>query len=482
MTSRPIEDDARRFLKLAGDRETSLDLEQASASYGRALELAPPGHADRPILLQLWTSVAWRAGKIDADEAVASYREALEAALAADDRTTAVRVLRRLYFQLGQQGDTVTAREMLDRGIAMLEGDEPSALLGELYACRAEDEMFAGRTEESLRWADRSLELPQTDGSRLIALHIRGNARCEMGDLAGGMDDLWAALRQAEETGTALDVSTCNSYLAEWVGLTEGPREGLELNRTGIEVCERRGIRGQAMWSRAESLWLLYDLGDWDEVRSRSSALRTWGGERGDSQIETVARSYEARVQVQRGEAGSAADLIEPALPVARRIEDLQILAPTLLVAIQVAAARGDADGARDLLKEFDAVTEDGPVEYREVQCLEAVRCALALGERALAERLVRDRPMHHWRARAAVTAARALLAEASGEVREALAGFSEAGESWRSRGCVPEQAHAMHGEARCLRKLGSEEDADRVAAEANEAFVRLGIPPAGTG
>jgi tetratricopeptide (TPR) repeat protein len=472
-----MEDDARRFLKLAGDREVSLDLEQASGSYRRALELTPPGHPDRPVLLQLWTSVAWRAGKIDADVAVASYREALDAALAAGDRATAARVLRRLYFQLGLQGDTVTAREMLDRGIAMLEGDEPSSLLAELYASRGEDEMFAGRTEESLRWADRSLELPQTDATRLIALHIRGNARCEMGDVAGGMDDLWAALRQAEETGTALDVATCHSYLAEWVGLTEGPREGLELNRAGIEVCERRGIRGQAMWSRAESLWLLYDLGDWDEVLARSSALRAWGAERGDSQVETVGRLYEARVLIQRGQTGPAADLVDPALPVARRIEDLQILAPTVLVAIQIAAARGDADGARDLLKEFDAVTEDGPVEYREVQCLEAVRCALELGERALAERLVRDRPAHHWRARTTVTAARALLAEASGEIRDALAGFSEAGESWRTHGCIPEQAHAMHGEARCLRRLGSMGDAERIASEANEAFARLGIP-----
>ena len=70
-----------------------------------------------------------------------------------------------------------------------------------------------------------------------------------MGDLDGGMDDLWAALRRAEETGTALDVATCHSYLAEWIGLTEGPAAGLELNRAGIEVCERRGIHGQAMWS-----------------------------------------------------------------------------------------------------------------------------------------------------------------------------------------------------------------------------------------
>jgi len=476
----PMEDDARRFLKLAGDREVALDLEQACTSYGRALELAPPGHPDRPMLLQLWTSVAWRAGAIGADEAVAGYREALEGALAQDDRMLAARVLRRLYFQLGLQGDTVTAREMLDRGIAMLEDDEPSPMLAELYASRAEDEMFAGRTEDSLGWADRALELPHTDGTRLIALHIRGNARCEMGDLAGGMDDLRAALRQAEETGSALDLATCHSYLAEWIGLIEGPAEGLELNRAGIEVCEQRGIHGQAMWSRAESLWLLYDLGDWDEVVARSATLAAWGAERGDSQVETVGRLYAARVLVQRGDVEAAAELIDPALPVARRIEDLQILAPSLLVAIQVAAARDQRAEAAALLKEYDAVTEDGPVEYREVQSPEAVRCALELGEHALAERLVRDRPAHHWRAHAAVTTARAAIAEAAGDVDEALGRFTEAVELWGSHRCVPEHAHALLGRARCLRALGRDDEADRISSEADAAFARLGMARVG--
>jgi class 3 adenylate cyclase/tetratricopeptide (TPR) repeat protein len=476
----PVEDDARRFLKLAGDRETALDLEQAATSYRRALDLAPPGHEDRPLLLQLWTSVAWRAGRIDAEQAVATYREALEGALAAQDRHLAARVMRRLYFQLGLQGDTTSAREILDRAIALLEGDEPSSMLAELYACRAEDEMFAGRTEDSLRWADRALELPQTEFTRLIALHIRGNARCEMGDVTAGMDDLWAALRQAEETGTALDVATCYSYLAEWVGLTEGPAAGLELNRAGIETCERRGIRGQAMWSRAESLWLLYDVGDWDEVVERSTALAAWGAEHGDSQVETVGRSYEARVRIQRGQTREAARLIEAALPDARRIEDLQILAPSILVAIQIAAADGDRGAARDLLDEYDAVTADGPVEYREVQCLEAVRCALALGEPELARRLIRDRPVHHWRARAAVEAARALLVEAAGDAEAALAGFLEAGARWAEHGCRPEHAHAMHGEARCLRRAGDDAEADRISGEADAIFASLGIASIG--
>ena len=57
-----------------------------------------------------------------------------------------------------------------------------------------------GRSEESLRWATRALELPHSDSIAVMTLHIRGNGRLELGDL-GGMDDLWEALHQAEASG-----------------------------------------------------------------------------------------------------------------------------------------------------------------------------------------------------------------------------------------------------------------------------------------
>jgi hypothetical protein len=78
------------------------------------------------------------------------------------------------------------------------------------------------------------------------------------------------------------------------------------------------------------------------------------------------------------------------------------------------------------------------------------------------------------------VTAARAALAEAAGDLEAALAGSTEAGELWGSRGCAPEHAHALHARARCLRALGSAEEAGAIAAEADAAFVRLGISPVG--
>jgi hypothetical protein len=80
------------------------------------------------------------------------------------------------------------------------------------------------------------------------------------------------------------------------------------------------------------------------------------------------------------------------------------------------------------------------------------------------------------------VTAARAYLAEAAGDLQEALAGFRAAGELWRTHDCAPELAHAMHGEARCLRTMDDVDEAHRVTDEANRMFERLGIPAEAAG
>ena len=44
--------------------------------------------------------------------------------------------------------------------------------------------MFAGRSDDSLRWAERALELPTTDTVALMALHLRGEHELPVPPLA----------------------------------------------------------------------------------------------------------------------------------------------------------------------------------------------------------------------------------------------------------------------------------------------------------
>jgi hypothetical protein len=335
--------------------------------------------------------------------------------------------------------------------------------------------MFAGRSEDSLRWAERALELPNTDTVALMALHLRGNARCETGDL-GGVDDLRRALEIAEDSGVAIDIVTSYSYLLEWVGLEDGPSTGLPMNRATVDLCRRRGIEGQGMWSRAEGLWLRFDAGLWDEVLDEVQALDAWAEGHGDAQIATVARLYRGRVLAQRGDADTAVALADAFMPVARQIEDLQVLAPALVVAVVAHAAAGVTAAAVTLAEEFHAATAEGPTEYRELYLPEVVRALIGSGEDGLAARIVGDRPVYVRRTRLAVASSHAMLEQARSEFAASVEGFRAAAEGWDAWGGRFEHAHALAGLARSLESIGRADEGVEPATKARSIFESLGV------
>jgi class 3 adenylate cyclase/tetratricopeptide (TPR) repeat protein len=460
---------ALRSLVLAGERQQSLDAAKAADYYRQALALAPPG-SQRAQIRRDATNLGWRSGGMTTEEALEEYRTAEREAMDAGDLRLAARVIRRIYYQLGLRGETSAARETLERGIDLIE-DDPEAReeLAELYACRSEDAMFAGRSDESRRWADRALELPRTESITLMALHLRGNARCEIGDL-GGIDDLRKALEIAEASGVAIDIVTSRSYLLEWVGLEDGPSVALPMNRETIDLSRRRGFEGQGMWTRAEGFWLLFDTGMWDELLADTDALATWSDSHGDAQLSTVSGLYRARVLAHRGDAAEAVRLEQSFLPAARQIGDLQVLAPALLAGVVSHAATGDAGHVLALADEFDAATAGGPTEYRELQLPELVRALIAADAPDVADRIVGARPVYVRRTRLAVASSRAFLAEARGELDAAADGFREAAEGWRDWGGTFEEAHALAGLARVAT---DDEEATDVAAA---TFTQLGV------
>src|SRR5688500_12875641 len=93
------------------------------------------------------------------------------------------------------------ARAALAAAVATLERLPPGRSLAKAYAYRAEEELFAGDTADAMAFADRALTLLEgrLDEVAVMALHIRGDARCSMGDLDAGLEDLEDALHRAEE-------------------------------------------------------------------------------------------------------------------------------------------------------------------------------------------------------------------------------------------------------------------------------------------
>ena len=475
-----LDERARRYLEMAGDRALAVDEARADSHYRSALDLLPPGHPDRPAVLVKVARTGHRVGRLSSREALTAYEEAVKGFRTHGNDLGAGEAMVRAALQLGMLGDRARTRELIQDAIELLETQPPGRELALGYAARAEEEMLAGRSAECLEWAQRALALTRSPGLEEVAVmahHLRGNARCELGDPMG-LDDLREAIRVSSEAGLGLETVRSYSYLGEWLWLTEGPGAGLELYEQAIELAERRGFPLQAMWARVGSLWLLFDLGRWDELVRRTGEVMAASSELGDNAIAPVAPTYLARVLSARGRADSAAALLARALPEARQLEDLQVLGPALVTAALVEETRGNLGAATVLVRELEEVTRDRSPVYRESHLPDAVRVCLAAGELELADRLLADARSHVTRCRHCVTTVRALVHEAKGEMGPALEGFAAAVRDWTSFGSALERAFALMGAGRCLLAVGREGEATARFEEARAAFAALGAEP----
>jgi hypothetical protein len=330
--------------------------------------------------------------------------------------------------------------------------------------------MFAGRIGHSMAFADRALDLVgggEHDELVVMCLHIRGDARCSLGDPAG-LDDLRRALRLAEQAGNAADVVTSESYLSDWLWAMEGPAAGLAHAREGTAIAERRGVIDQGLQMRAGEMGLRFDLGDWDGAIAACDEILAVGSERLDGALLAVTRTMRARIACFRGRSEEA-DGPEALLELARPVAELHALCPALAVAAELAIADGRRPDAAAYLEEFASVTRGVAAEYRESRLASAARCCVAAGVPSTAQRLVEESKGVVRRDRLNVLSARATLAEARGDVEDAAELYAEAAEGWRQFGNPLEEAEALLGRARC---------ADEPAARrrAHDLLGRLGV------
>ena len=128
--------------------------------------------------------------------------------------------------------------------------------------------MLSGRTRESLAAADKAIELSKRLGLTdevLFARQVRGVALCELEGEAG-LSALRDALDRALDSGRGMVISVAYNNLGHFRWLVESPRGGLESKREGMAFDKRRGLAGSARWTQMEMMWILFDLGEWDQM------------------------------------------------------------------------------------------------------------------------------------------------------------------------------------------------------------------------
>jgi tetratricopeptide (TPR) repeat protein len=466
------------FLVMAGERAEQLDTRRAYALYLRALGRAAPDDPQRPDVL---IKAAWMGSNLGLfDEAEGHAQGALSLFRAAGDVLGQGTALNTLASLSSNTGKTEQGRALNKEAIDLLERVTPSPPLSlACYRCAA-DLWANGSFEEALEWANRSFDLAERLGDKkaiVAALSVRGVIRIELGELEGLVDQR-RALERAIEVGDPERICVEYINIADGSWWMDGPAKALELKRKAIEIGDERGVLDLALNARAESVWMLFDLGRWDDLLEEAEAVLEWAGAQGNRYLDAIVLPYKAMVRLLSGEPQAAKALEGSFIQLARDVGDLQVLVPALVVGAMINSTLGEASAAESLIQEL-AQRTDGNHNWRAHHLGDVVRVLLSQRQVDRAEELVvtvSDVPLT--RDQHSVVTARALMAEAKGDMEEALVLFGDAAQRWNEYGHVLEHAQALAGAGRCLLALGRTDEASRSLQGAREIFVGLGATP----
>jgi class 3 adenylate cyclase/tetratricopeptide (TPR) repeat protein len=470
---RELETAARRYLASAGERALPIDVASAEASFARALELTPGGHPERAGLLERWAQAAQQQGRLA--EARAALEEAL--ALHRDGGATvaAGRTLTALSNTLRAAGDP-GSRDLIAEAIHLLEGEAPGPQLVKAYEGLASSGVIDAAYEESIAAADRALHLAAVLGlaEPARALGDRAASRASLGD-AEGLVDMRRALALAITQGLGRDAAILHNNLALVAWQHEGPQAALVLCGDGVQFSERRGIAEMANQIAIMRLTILascghsvHELADLETVAVQAEAT--------GFVISIEARSVQLGLRG-KGGARTPEDAADQLVARARESGEPQLIAMAFATVAELMGVGGHAEGAIALLEELERTGGTRADPYYAVALPGVVRCAIALGDPALAARLVAGVEPRTPLQQHALATSSAALSEAAADYATAASAYADAAMRWRQFGDVPELAYALLGRGRCLVALGLP-GADGPLREARELFNTMGYVP----
>ena len=476
--TRELEALAVRFLLMASERATRLDVEKAFDLVGRALELTRSGEPER---LQVLVSSARAAiASWTSRDPTAICAQALEEARAQGDRLAEGEVLTISSQVAWVLGDTARQVELLRQAVEILEELPPGRELSRALSRSVASSGLAGLSASTLELAESALPVVRdfgTENDLAVLMQFRGQARADLGEPVEGIADLREGLRLALESSPAGYVCAAHVNLADIVWFDDGPSRAEELYAAAIDLGERRGAIGAANWARMETMWTRFDLGRWDEVLELGDLVLEIERDR-SGQAAFLAQTYRSLVLVARG-ALDLTDLIEDEiLPRAREIGDGQVVLPAFRLAAMNRLLHANADAAVAFVRELAERMSERP-GFHSGLLEDSARICLAGRAMELLRELTERAAPRLWRDRNCVLSACAALAELEGDPRAALDLHVQVAGEWAAFPHVFEHGHALLGAGRCLLALGREPEARERLLQARELFASLEAAPA---
>jgi DNA-binding CsgD family transcriptional regulator/tetratricopeptide (TPR) repeat protein len=220
---------ASHYLRTGATQEALRLTERGLAEAGEDVEL-----------LELASTAAWRADRLDDAAAYASQWEAVTTG-SPEARSRALRLRARIEFDAGRP---LGQLQYLEAARQVVEPLGETEELAWVYSQLAEAHMLVEEMESAQEWADRSLDLAKrvgSDGAKVRALVNKGSAIIES-DLAAGIALLEEAAVLAESVGDHLShVRAINNALIGGVRIWPPERTAAAIDRMQ-EVAERAGL------------------------------------------------------------------------------------------------------------------------------------------------------------------------------------------------------------------------------------------------
>jgi class 3 adenylate cyclase/tetratricopeptide (TPR) repeat protein len=473
-----LQEHARRFLILAGDRAMALDVARADVHYQRALALLPPGHPDRAKILAKAAEATQQAGRVVQAEQL--FNQAIVDLQVRGDRIGAGDAMVRQANVIWFRGETARSRSMVAAAIELLEREPPGHELAAAYLEMGKGVLTSGRPKEALDWLRKAISLADrldADDIRQGALHLRGWARGEIGDLSGLEDvreSVELALRLGLGRGTAVAYGNLGTELFKF----EGPAAALRPMEAGLAFCEQRGIVEEAYWLSVGMVDCLAELGRWNEAMGLADQLLARHADLTESYEGVNLAARKAYILLFRGAGDEAGILKERFLSRGRHIGDLQVISNVFPIAALIEQASGDVDAVALLVSELERATRNGPAGYRAMPLPDVARVCTAAGNPGLAKRFLEGAEAPAARYQHCLVTAQAVLAEAHGDLKEAAKLYADAGDRWSNFGVVLEHGQALLGLGRCTARLGRRSLARDWLLDARKIFIQLDARP----
>jgi class 3 adenylate cyclase/tetratricopeptide (TPR) repeat protein len=456
-----LRDLAVRCRVLAATEAEGLDLEFTHNHYERAVQLAmvdlgPP----QPDVADLLVGLGRACTDIGRyDEADKHLSAAVELLRDDDDRSQNAERLGWALMSLGhvryRVGSADQSLELFAEAATALASEQSDRAQFEALVARHMVAFSRGFLAEDLESTTRMCELAdRLDDPELIvrALHYRGMWFYELGDKDGALEAARLGLATAQNqcsTSAWLAWMYCSAAAAM---NDHSPHQALDLIDTGLSLARRRGADDVSAWiSTAMRPIILTYLGRWDEVLQSVGNDRTWLVRSNRRDVELFGYLNEATVYLYRGLLGKAHELLRPHLdalrnqgmPEMRRWTGV-LVACTTIVSQDPAARREADDALRRLLSEssnngISAMAATVARHLAATHDLDTLRTFVDLQPARTGRQIVNS-----------ILTARAILAEAEGDIATAAQTYLAAAEAWQSFGCVYEQAQALVGAARC--------------------------------